>query len=962
MSDYRSSVAAEAGVSDVVHAVAMSLEEAWATGPPPDLRRFLPPPGPARVAAALELALIDRERRLAASLPVPDYLNALPELTDCPGAVTELAKSSCQSSPPVPDLTVFGYLLREEVGRGGMGVVYRATDLTLGRETAVKFLRPDIPVHSAAGRRFREEARVTGQLQHPGIPAVHQFGTLPDGRPFLAMRLIGGRTLEELLPGRLAGSDPGRLVAAFEQVSQTVGYAHSRGVVHRDLKPSNVMVGAFGEVQVMDWGLARAAGERSESPNGGSEPRASAVDTGRAAEDATQHGQFLGTPAYMAPEQATGPADRVGERADVFGLGGILCAILTGQPPYVGPSAHAVRLMAAHGRLDEAFVRLEGCGADRALVSLCKRCLSPDPADRPADGGEVARLVAGLRAQAEDRARRAERERAAAEARAMEGRKRLRAQLALVVTLGLLIAAAGGFAWWSDRQTGRERERQLRADAERAASDARTGEAVEAAIRLAAVLRGQARFTEARTALDQAGALIGQAEADRPALRSRLAGASDALAVVVALDQVRALRSSLYADENGRNRLDQTRTPVAYRQAFAAHGYDVINGPPETVGDRIRGSEVRSELVAGLDDWSVFEPDPAVCSKVMAVARHADPSPWRDRFRDPSLRADPAGLARLAEEAAPTDLTPSVACALAELLRRGKSDPTHPLKTYLYSHPSDFMVAFTFAVFAGERGDHVEQLSAFRIARALRPGDPVVANNQGVAMLLAGNTEGGRAALEAAIREHPCYANLRYNLGVTLLRAGEHVSALREFQEAHRLEPANPRILNNLGTSLARAGKPAEAEAVLRKAVEIDGHDPKNHVNLAIVLEKGGNLEEAIEHYRRTMELDRKHAQAANNLGVCLVGLKRTEEAITAYQEAIRRNPGYARAHFNLGFALDRVNDVKGAVAALETALRLPADPRDGAFREKARRYLDEHRKKGDVQEPGQPSNRSLKD
>src|SRR5262249_60324621 len=112
-----------------------------------------------------------------------------------------------------------------------------------------------------------DEARITGQLQHPNIPAVHDFGALPNGRPFLAMKLIKGETLEELLKRRGdAAEDRGRFVAAFEQVCQAVAYAHAHDVIHRDLKPANVMVGAFGEVQVMDWGLANALGGRPEEP------------------------------------------------------------------------------------------------------------------------------------------------------------------------------------------------------------------------------------------------------------------------------------------------------------------------------------------------------------------------------------------------------------------------------------------------------------------------------------------------------------------------------------------------------------------------------------------------------------------------------------------------------------------------------------------------------------------------
>lgn len=159
-----------------------------------------------------------------------------------------------QSLPDIP-----GYTLFDELGRGGMGVVYRARELRLERDVAVKVLAGRSAGSNAAAARFIAEAKITGQLQHPGIPAVHELGTLADGRPFLAMKLVKGRTLQALLeetPPRNAdgakNEGVGRFLAVFEQIAHAVGYTHAHGVIHRDLKPANVMVGAFGEVQVMD--------------------------------------------------------------------------------------------------------------------------------------------------------------------------------------------------------------------------------------------------------------------------------------------------------------------------------------------------------------------------------------------------------------------------------------------------------------------------------------------------------------------------------------------------------------------------------------------------------------------------------------------------------------------------------------------------------------------------------------
>jgi serine/threonine protein kinase len=355
-------------------------------------------------------------------------------------ARTHAPGESKLASPP-------GYELLEEIGRGGMGVVYRARDIALDRDVAVKLLSKHYPADSPVSQRFLNEARITAQLQHPGIPAVHQVGTLPDGRPFLAMKLIKGRTLESMLRERADSSaDRGRLLAVFEVVCQAVGYAHSHRVIHRDLKPANVMVGAFAEVQVMDWGLAKVLGEAPAKPASD----VAATEVTRAwtevsptpeAGSYTQAGSLVGTPAFVAPEQAAGELEKVDERSDVFGLGALLAVILTGKPPYVGETAEAVRLGAVRGKLDDCFARLDGCGAEPELVALCKRCLAFEPADRPHDAGEVAARVAGLRSAAEERARTAERDKAAADARSEEQRRKRRWQYAAAGVVVLALAS-----------------------------------------------------------------------------------------------------------------------------------------------------------------------------------------------------------------------------------------------------------------------------------------------------------------------------------------------------------------------------------------------------------------------------------------------------------------------------------------------------------------------------------------
>ncbi len=236
-------------------------------------------------------------------------------------AYTAIAPGS--GPAPVPPTAVGRYELFGEIARGGMGVVYRATDPQLGREVAVKVLQERFAPDSPAARRFLDEARITGQLQHPGIPPLHDVGTGLDGRPFLAMKLIKGNSLGALLRNRPnPGADRGRFVAIFEQVCQAVGFAHAHKVIHRDLKPANVMVGAFGEVQVMDWGLAKVLTAGARSGPAAEETMGTEIRSVRECDGSeTQTGSVLGTPAFMPPEQAVGAVDQVDARATSSGSG-----------------------------------------------------------------------------------------------------------------------------------------------------------------------------------------------------------------------------------------------------------------------------------------------------------------------------------------------------------------------------------------------------------------------------------------------------------------------------------------------------------------------------------------------------------------------------------------------------------------------------------------------------------------
>lgn len=376
-------------------------------------------------------------------IPTVDFPQAEPPSTiDATGSLSTLDRQmrSIAQDPIAP--TIPGYAITGELARGGMGLVYAANDLTLEREVAIKTLLPGAPAD-----RFETESKITARLPHPGIPPVHALGRLDDGSPYLVMKLIRGRTLADLLKERASPSDElPRFVSIFEQIAQAVGFAHEQRIIHRDLKPLNVMVGAFGEVQVMDWGLAKALTRDPVSRE--AQPSAPAPTTGDLSH--TTAGAIMGTPGYMSPEQARGePADA---RADVFALGAILAAILTGKPAFVGTTARESIEKAARGDLSETIERLEASGADAELVELAKECLAPNPAQRPDDAKQVARRIAEYRLRVEKRLKQAETARAEALVRASEQSKQRRIlQRGGAAIVTVLLAGLGVSLWQMDR-------------------------------------------------------------------------------------------------------------------------------------------------------------------------------------------------------------------------------------------------------------------------------------------------------------------------------------------------------------------------------------------------------------------------------------------------------------------------------------------------------------------------------
>jgi tetratricopeptide (TPR) repeat protein/tRNA A-37 threonylcarbamoyl transferase component Bud32/Tol biopolymer transport system component len=781
-------------------------------------------------------------------------------------------------TPELPALP--GYEVLAVLGHGGMGVVYKARHLALNRVTAVKMILSGAHADREEAARFRLEAKAVAGLDHPHIVQIYEIGE-HDGRSYFALEFCAGGSLDRKLAG--APLPPREAAALVETLARAMQAAHQRGIVHRDLKPANVLLKEDGTPKISDFGLAKRLDE----------------DEGR-----TRPNAVMGTPSYMAPEQAAGRSREIGPPADVYALGAILYELLTGRPPF--RAATVLETLELVRTQEPAAPRRLQPGTPRDLETICLKCLHKEPGRRYASAQELAEDLERFRNGEPIRARRVGRLE-----RALKWTRRNQALTAFLVALLLLfVGGSAAGLWYQAERASQTTERTLRREYLNKEVRAALDEASSRRSALQATLQDPRRVHDLLSDIDGWQTQLQEARVAWKRARTVAQGGPELLDSEPAA-QLAGLEHELDADDKDwalAKELDDARLAgstsseevpeTKYAEVFARLGWNVDQADPAEIATWVVRSPLRHALVVALDDWARSSRKPQRRGRLLEAARRADPHPWRCRFRDVVRRgfpevliADQEELERLAKEVRPEEQSPAVLLFLAESL--GGPDGSRPevLQSALPYYPRDFWMYWALGMSSRDR---LERMGYFQAALVVRPQSSRVHVQLGAALR-------GQKMLDEAVAH---------------------------FKKALQFDPNNAPASQLLGDALVEQNKLDEAVAVYRKGLENskrggNGLQSAYYSSLGKVLRLQKKLDDAVAACRKAVELFPGSSRAHNSLGLALRDKQQLDDAITAFRKAIERFPSWAEYHHNLGLALRDKHQLDDAVAELRAATQL---------------------------------------
>jgi tetratricopeptide (TPR) repeat protein len=964
--------------------IVYDFEAVHQKGEVPSLQDFVPAESADRAGILVELVRIDLEYRRKRDLPirVDNYLTPFPELDGDEDLLLEIIEAEYRSSSrrgeqpttaiyaerypaladrlleclsgntedpyrtnpelmPVAagaDLPVLaGYEVLALLGEGGMGVVYRARHLALNRTVALKMIKGGALVGSEAVQRFHSEAQAVARLQHPNIVQIHEIGE-QGGLPYFTLEYCAGGSLARKLDGTPL---PAREAAGVVQtLAWAMEAAHEGHVLHRDLKPANILLSSSRDAEssersapvlheytlkITDFGLAKQLDAPAQH---------------------TQSGAIVGTPSYMAPEQARGDHEVVGPQADVYALGAILYELLTGRPPFKAATSLDTVLQVLH---DEPVpVRRLQPKVPRDLETICLKCLEKEPRRRYASAAELAEDLRRFQAGEPVRARPV----GAVETawRWCRRQPALAGLWAAAVLLSCLSVA--GALWYQGQRAEAVRKegrteggvrlalQQCRDICEKLRADLTKPGGVQQQLDKSA--EWQAAIATARSHLDRARllaanqdkALEGELATSLQELDQELVRDEGDYCLAARLEQIRLNRATF----------DNSRAEQEYPEVFREAGLAIEPGQQKAVATLIQESAIKEQLLAALDDWAWLGhigKHAELTSRLLETARLVDADPWRNRVRDPALWKNREALLKLAEEARAnrenvTRLSPQMLVLIATLLP--SADQEKWLREAHGLHPADFWINFQLAVALAVEKKHLEAVGFFRVALAVRPNSAWVYLGLGTTLQSQEDFPAAIDAFKKVLSINPDSLYPKQSLGNAESMNPEYVIAWRGIGNALRDQKKLPEAIdaykkaltlaprfsagwNDLGNALRDHKDFPGARKAYQKALASDPKYAFAWNGLGNVLRDQKDLTAAAAAYRRAVAIDPKYAFAWNGLGNVLRDQKDLPAAVTAYERAVAIDPMYALGWSNLSLALCDLNDLSGAIAASKKAL-----------------------------------------
>jgi Flp pilus assembly protein TadD/serine/threonine protein kinase len=831
-----------------------------------------------------------------------------------------------ESQPPEQVVGQIGdFRIVREVGRGGMGVVYEAEQISLGRRVALKVLPLAGALDPRHLQRFQNEARAAASLHHQHIVPVYAVGS-ERGVHYYAMQFIDGQTLADFIAElRQAGARPAptgeqpttpqfpkqaqptadtapraavsteqarpdrahfrRVAELGIQAGEALDHAHQLGIVHRDVKPANLLVDGRGSLWVADFGLAQVQSDAR----------------------LTLTGDLLGTLRYMSPEQALARRVVVDHRTDVYSLGATLYELLTLEPAFTGSDRQELLRQIAFE--EPVRPRRVNKAIPAELETIVLKAMEKNPQERYATAAELAEDLRHFLADQPIRAR------PAGVVRRLRKWGRRHRGVVVTAALGLLLAlavVAGSIGWVMRDQAARQKEAEG---------------PVQSAMDEAERLLKQEKVREALSAALRAEGLLLHA-GGHPRLGPEVQALLKDLRMLVTLEEVRLTWTAVRG-----SKFDNASADEGFEKAFREYGIDVEALPVEVAAARICACRIKAELVAALGSWAYARNAVRKGSGLglFAVARAAEPDEWRGRLRDVLEGRGEAALAELVR-LEKTDALPAWTLGhVVHAVEKEKGDLAQvvPLLRHAQQRvPDDFWLNHSLG-YALHRMQHPqldEAIGFYRVAVALRPGSPGARLNLGAALHAQKKLDEAVAAYQKAIALKPDYADAYRNLGNALDEQKKLDEAVAAYQKAIALKPDFADAYYNLGNALDEQKKLDEAVAAYQKAIALKPDFAKAYNNLGIILAAQKKREEATAAYRKAIDLQPDLAEAYTNLGAALCEQKKLDEAVTAFRKAIDVQPDFAGAYNSLGVALAAQKKLDEAVTAFRKAIQLKPD------------------------------------